>query len=558
MRIALAQYNAVVGDLDGNVARLLAAARNAQEAGADLVVAPELAITGYPPRDLLERPAFIQDSLNALQALAQRAPLPMVVGAVVSAEGPPCTPTGRRISNAAVLVHAGGIVACHRKVLLPNYDIFDEPRYFAPGPGATLVRLCDTHLALTVCEDIWNDKDVLGEARYQHDPVAEAVAQGAEVIINISASPYDRNKPAQRLRVLQALARRHRRPILYVNQVGGNDSTIFDGRSVAIGADGDICARLAPYEEELGCVEVAHDAASGGVRVAGALRAETSTPEEDVTQALCLGLQDYVRKCGFSRVLLGLSGGIDSAVVAALAVRALGAGQVMGVAMPSRYSSASSLADAEALASRLGIRLDTVPIDPMVRAYEDALRAPFANLPEDITEENLQARIRGTLLMAYSNKFGGLLLTTGNKSEIAVGYCTLYGDMNGGLGVISDLYKTQVYALAHHLNQAMPGAPIPHSTLTKAPSAELRPGQVDQDSLPPYEELDAILHAYVDEARSIEDLTQQGFDAAWVRKCATLVARSEYKRRQMPHGLRVSGKAFGEGRRLPVAQRWGY
>lgn len=552
MLIAIAQYNAIVGDLQGNAQRLLAAAHHAKAAGADLFVTPELALTGYPPRDLLERPAFIADALQTLQHMAEEAPLPMVVGALVSAFGPPCTPTGTRICNAAVVLRHGEIVACHRKVLLPNYDIFDEPRYFTAGTGPTLLRLGNTTLALTVCEDAWNDKDFWPERRYASDPVAEAVAAGAECIINISASPFDRHKASTRLAMVKAITKRHQVPLLYVNQVGGNDGIIFDGRSMAVNAGGEVAARCAPFAEELGFVTLQ------GKAFTGELRADVSSAEEDVTEALSLGLQDYVRKCGFSSVVLGLSGGIDSAVVAALAVRALGASHVMGVAMPSRYSSQGSLDDARALASALGIRLDEAPIDPMVRAFESTLAGPFAGTQEDITEENLQSRVRGTLLMAYSNKFGSLLLTTGNKSEVAVGYCTLYGDMNGGLGVISDLYKTEVYALAHHLNSVMQGAPIPQSTLTKPPSAELRPGQMDQDSLPPYEELDGMLHGYVDEARSIKDLAAQGYNADWVRKIAALVARSEHKRRQMAQGLRVSRKAFGEGRRLPVAQRWGY
>jgi NAD+ synthase/NAD+ synthase (glutamine-hydrolysing) len=552
MLIAIAQYNAIVGDLTGNAQRLLAAAHHAKAAGADLLVTPELALTGYPPRDLLERPAFVADALKTLAHVAQEAPLPMILGALVSAYGPPLSPTGTRICNAAVVLRHGEVVACHRKVLLPNYDIFDEPRYFSAGSGPTLVRLGDTTLALSVCEDAWNDKDFWPDVRYATDPVAEAVALGAECVINISASPFDRHKPAQRTAMIQALTRRHKVPVLYVNQVGGNDGLIFDGRSMAVNSGGTIAARCAPFCEELSFVTYANGAFSGE------LRAEVSSAEEDVTEALCLGLSDYVRKCGFGEVLVGLSGGIDSAVVAALAVRTLGASHVMGVAMPSRYSSQGSLDDARALAQNLGIRLDETPIDPMVRAFEGALGKPFAGMAPDITEENLQARVRGTLLMAYSNKFGALLLTTGNKSEVAVGYCTLYGDMNGGLGVISDLYKTEVYALAHHLNSVMQGAPIPQSTLTKAPSAELRPGQVDQDSLPPYEELDGMLHGYVDEGRSVADLASQGFSPDWVRKVAGMVAKSEHKRRQMAPGLRVSRKAFGEGRRLPVAQRWGY
>ena len=557
MQIAVAQFNAVIGDLAGNVRRLLAAAEHARDAGADLLVTPELAICGYPPRDLLDRPAFVQQCIQALAQLIEAAPMPMLVGAIVSEHGNPLQ-LGERFCNGAVLMNAGSVVACYRKQLLPNYDIFDEERYFAKGDGPTLVRLGDTLLGINICEDIWADKEGVQNARYARDPMAQAVSEGAELIINLSASPYDRKKPADRLHLLQRLAKQHGRPILYVNQVGAHDSVVFDGRSMAIDCNGEVSMRAPAFAEALVHVHYTHNRLSKAScgKLMGELAADSSSWEEDVCRALTLGLSDYVRKTGFNGVLLGLSGGIDSALVAAIAVLALGPARVRVVAMPSRFSSEGSLTDARALAENLKLKLEEIPIEPMVRSFEETLAPTFAGRARDLTEENLQARVRGVLLMAISNKFGPLLLTTGNKSEIAVGYTTLYGDMNGGLGVISDLYKTEVYALAHHLN-AQAGRPfIPESTLTKAPSAELRENQADQDSLPPYEELDALLRGYVDETLSVDELAARGFPRALVERVAALVQKSEYKRRQMAPGLRVSRKAFGEGRRLPLAQRW--
>lgn len=549
MRIAAAQYNPTVGDLRGNSERLLAAAANAKEQGAHLLVTPELALTGYPPRDLCDRPGFIHDAVKVLANVVEHAPMPMLVGGIVSAGSDPFT-VESRISNAAVLIEKNQVRACHRKVLLPNYDVFDEVRYFTPGTGPTVARVQDVTLGITICEDMWNDKDYWRRPRYERDPVAEVVKAGAELLVNLSASPYDRNKPDERLKMLQALARRYKCPLLYVNQVGGNDSLLFDGRSMGLAATGEVTLRAAAFREVLAMATLD----TGVWR--GDFAADPECWEEDVTEALCLGLRDYMRKCGFNTVVLGLSGGIDSALVAALAVRALGASRVTGVAMPSRYSSQGSIDDAQQLADRLGIRMDVVPIEPMFQSYLAALERPFADRPADITEENLQARIRGTLLMAYSNKFGALLLTTGNKSEVSVGYCTLYGDMNGGLAPISDLYKTEVYAVARYLNRHADTPVIPVSTLTKAPSAELRPNQTDQDSLPPYDVLDGILRGYVDNNDSPEQIVAHGFPQAVVQRVMTLVDRSEHKRRQMAPGLRISHKAFGEGRRFPVAQRY--
>ena len=544
MRVAVAQYNPIIGDLSGNLSKLQQMASNAHAQHADILVTPELALTGYPPRDLLDRPAFVQEALAALTQLAQQAPLPMLVGAVVGDVQP--TQTAGRIANGVVLIDNGRIAACYRKRLLPSYDVFDETRYFTPGVDSTPISFAGQRLGVSICEDIWAGHTPWFQQRYGDDPVSDCAAAGATLLINLSASPYALHKPAQRHALLTARAQRHGLPLLYVNQVGGNDALLFDGRSLALDAAG-VCTMQAPAFAEACILTRWQD---------GALHGPTSAlpngPDADVCEALCMGLRDYMRKCGFKKVVLGLSGGIDSALVAALAVRALGADNVLGVAMPSRYSSAGALTDAEDLAKRLGIRLDVLSIEPTFNAFLDTLKAPFKHLAPDVTEENLQARVRGTLLMAYSNKFGALLLTTGNKSEIAMGYCTLYGDMNGGLNIIADLYKTQVWALARYLNDC-PNPPIPQSSIIKAPSAELRPNQTDQDSLPPYNVLDAILVAAIEQQASAAEL-QKTFEPALVQRVLRAVDRSEYKRRQMAPGLRVSDKAFGEGWRYPVAQ----
>jgi NAD+ synthase (glutamine-hydrolysing) len=533
-RFALAQLNPTIGDPLRNVDNILLAVQNSPDA--DLVIMPELAVTGYPPRDLLDRPSFVRDSLAALKYLVEKtSDKAVLVGAVVSATGDPLAPSGR-ISNGAVLAQQGRVIACHRKILLPTYDIFDEGRYFVPGDQATVIDFLGTRIGLSVCEDIWNDKDYWRDPRYPRDPIAEQVAAGAQVLINVSASPYDKHKPKERLQMLQATAKKYRTPILYCNQVGGNDSLIFDGRSLALNAQGEVTHSAPAFTEAVVTDENSATAICSW--------------EEDVTKALILGLRDYTHKCGFKQVVLGLSGGIDSALTATLAVRALGAENVIGIAMPSRYSSQGSIDDALLLAKHLSMRCDIRPIENIFSAYLETLAEPFLGLEPDVTEENLQARIRGALLMAYSNKFGALLLTTGNKSELAVGYCTLYGDMCGGLAVISDLYKTEVYALSQLFASV-----IPQSTLTKAPSAELRPNQTDQDSLPPYDKLDAVLERYIDRLQSRQEIIAAGFEAGLVERIVRMVDRAEYKRRQMPPGLRISRKAFGEGRRLPIAMR---
>jgi NAD+ synthetase len=550
MRVAIAQLDAVVGDLAGNVDRILTAHDRARAGGADLVVAPELAVTGYPPKDLLDRPAFVADALAALARLVARVDGPaLVVGAVVAHEGDPLVASGR-IANGAVVIERGRVVGCHRKVLLPTYDVFDEVRYFVPGPRPTVVSLAGRRVGISVCEDAWNDKEYWQTPRYERDPLAEEVAAGADLLVNISASPYDREKPSERLSMLRVTARRHRVPLVYANQVGGNDSLLFDGRSLVIDAAGEIGLLGQPFAEGIFTAEI------DGGQVRGDVVPQPQTWEADVTAALEMGLADYVRKCRFKDVVLGLSGGIDSALTAALAARALGPEHVIGVAMPSRYSSEGALTDARDLARRLGIHFDVVGIEPMFQAYLGALEKPFAGRAPDVTEENLQARIRGGLVMAFSNKLGALLLTTGNKSELATGYCTLYGDMCGGLAAISDLYKTQVYAVSRWVNESSPAPVIPESSLTKPPSAELRHDQTDQDTLPPYPVLDAILEGYIEGHVAPEALVARGFDPALVRRVVRMVDTSEYKRRQMPPGLRVSRKAFGEGRRIPIAQAY--
>ena len=553
MRLYLAQINPTVGDLEGNLTELLNHLHKAREAGAQLFVAPELALTGYPPRDLLDRPGFVQDALNAMQQFANRVRgIKAIVGGVVSASGAPLQ-MGARISNGAVLIEEGVITACHRKILLPTYDVFDEARYFTPGSDPTVVTLEGVAVGITICEDIWNDKDYWRSPRYEQDPMDATLQAGAELLVNLSASPYEREKPQMRRGMLKAHAQKHNVPVIYCNQVGGNDSLLFDGNSSCVNPDGEIVLQGAAFATEGLVVELQNKRL---LPINAPAPSNAGDWREETVQALTLGIRDYARKCGFKKVVIGMSGGIDSALTAALAVRALGPDNVVGITMPSRYSSEGAAGDAIESGKRLGFRVDTLPIEGMFAAYLEALAPAFAGREPDVAEENLQARIRGGLLMAYSNKFGALLLTTGNKSEMAVGYCTLYGDMCGGLAVISDVYKTDVYTLCEYLNATTTPAPIPESTLTKPPSAELRPDQKDEDSLPPYPQLDGILRGYIDAAHTPDELVAAGNERALVEEILRLVNRNEYKRRQAPPGLRVSHKAFGEGRRLPIAQRY--
>jgi NAD+ synthase (glutamine-hydrolysing) len=543
MKIALGQINPTIGDFAGNLRLIAEAAEKARAASAALLVLPELAVCGYPPRDLLERDAFLAASTAALAELAAsvRGELAMLVG---FPERLPATEGGRRIANAAALIDQGEVVAVRRKSLLPTYDVFDEWRYFEPARSAVPVPFRGRQLGVSICEDIWNDGDFWPERHYREDPIEKLVAAGADLIVNIAASPYTVEKRHLRPRMLTAVARRWQRPLVFVNQVGGQDDLVFDGSSLACDARGEVIARAAEHAPDLIVVDVD--------RGQGEVRPVVESDASSALAALVLGTRDYARRCGFASALVGLSGGIDSAVVACIASRALGPQSVLGVAMPSRYSSEHSRRDASDLAKNLGIAFREIPIEPMFAAYLAALAPAFAGREPDVTEENLQARIRGALLMALSNKLGKLLLSTGNKSEIATGYCTLYGDTNGGLAVISDVPKTFVYQIARAINGERPA--IPESTLVKPPSAELRPGQVDEDSLPPYDVLDAVLQAHVEDGLDTQALLAKGFDRKVVERVLHLVRISEYKRRQLPPGLKITGKAFGTGRRYPIAQ----
>ncbi len=542
MKLALAQINTTVGDLAGNEARILATYQHGATAGVDLVVVPELAITGYPPRDLLHKSGFVPRNLAALDRLAQATgSTGLIVGYVGLSEVRP----GREFTNSVALLHDGRILATRVKTLLPTYDVFDEDRYFEPAQANLPVEFKGRRLGLTICEDVWNDEDFWRDRRYRRNPALDLVAAGAEIIINASASPWHLGKNAIRRQMLSSLAAKTGRPLVYCNLVGGNDELVFDGASLAFNTRGEPIAQARMFSEDFVVFDLAN---TPPVTLA------TSSEEEKVFKALALGLRDYVHKCGFKSVLLGLSGGIDSALTAALAVEALGRENVRGVSLPSEFSSQGSLDDARDLARNLGIQYDVVPIQPMFIAAKGQLAEVFAGRSEDTTEENIQARLRGVVLMAMSNKFGSLLLTTGNKSELAVGYCTLYGDMCGGLSVISDIPKAMVYRVARWVNRDR--EIIPLSSLTKAPSAELRPNQTDQDSLPPYEVLDAILDQYVVQNRSAAEIVQSGHDEAIVRRLLRLIDLSEYKRRQAAPGLKVTSKAFGMGRRIPIAQRY--
>jgi NAD+ synthase (glutamine-hydrolysing) len=543
MKIALAQFNPTIGDFAGNSARILSLAGQAQQRGAQLAVFTELCLCGYFPQDLLERPAFIDRNLKELKGLAAKLPLPAIVGYV----GRVKNGTGKSIANKAALLCGGRVVFEQSKMLLPTYDVFDESRYFQPAAKQVTYDFGNEHLGITICEDVWNDKNFWPNILYDRDPVTELVGQGTTLILNISASPYTIDKRALRFEMLRSIAITHRRPVVYVNQVGGNDSLIFDGASLALTADGKVAAQALAFEEDL----VLFDSETGQ----GEIHPQPREEIEYAYRALVIGTRDYVSKCGFKRVLVGLSGGVDSAVVASIAVDALGAANVQGVSMPGPFSSEGSKNDAKALASNLGIQLITIPITDVFHAYRGALAPAFGERAPDVAEENIQARIRGNYLMALSNKFGSMLLSTGNKSELAVGYCTLYGDMAGGLAVISDVPKLMIYELARWINRER--EVIPQSTLDKPPSAELRPDQKDEDSLPPYDVLDRILKAYIEDLRSPREIADHyGFELKLVRDIALLVDRNEYKRKQAAPGLKITSRAFGFGRPFPIAQRF--
>jgi NAD+ synthetase len=542
VKIGLAQINTTVGDLAGNEAKIRAGAARAQSEGVDLVLFPELAIAGYPPRDLLLKKDFIAGNLAVLQRLASSSgPMAMLVGFVGENKNNP----GREVANNAALLQNGQIVATRTKTLLPTYDVFDEDRYFEPGSGNEPVSIAGQTCGVTICEDIWNDEDFWPHRRYRSNPVGELLGAGARLIFNISASPWSVGKEKLRANMLGSLARKSGCPVALCNLVGGNDELVFDGGSLAFNGKGELIAQAKAFEEDFLVVDTEKSPPI----------APASPPEqESVYRALALGLRDYFHKCGFHSAMLGLSGGIDSAVVACLAASALGAGQVHGVSLPSQFSSRGSLDDARLLAKRLGLRHDVIPIEPCFESVKQQLQPLFNARPQDTTEENIQARLRGVILMGLSNKFGSLLLTTGNKSELAVGYCTLYGDMCGGLAVISDVPKTMVYRLAHWINRER--EIIPANSIIKPPSAELRPNQTDQDSLPPYDTLDAILEHYIVNGRSPGEITGLGFAPETVKQVIRLIDANEYKRRQAAPGLKVTSKAFGVGRRFPIAQRY--
>ena len=543
MKIALLQLNPIVGDLAGNSALIRAGVERACASGADIAVTSELALLGYPPRDLLLRRDFVKRATETLEALADS--LPPEIVAIVGTVSPNPTRVGRPLYNSAVWLEGGTIAHRFHKRLLPTYDVFDEDRYFEPAQQLNLVEFRGHTIGISICEDIWNDRDFWQHRRYAIDPVEEMAQAGADVVINLSASPFSVGKQTLRVEMMGGMARKHRLPLLYINQIGGNDDLVFDGASCAFNRDGELIAHATAFEPDV----VVVDPSAG-------MGTEATWPQEptaELHRALVLGTRDYVRKCGFKQVLLGLSGGIDSAVTAAIAAEAVGPENVLGVLMPSPYSSAGSVDDAVELAANLGITTEKISIAPMMDAFDRALALAFEGRPPGIAEENLQSRIRGNLLMAMSNKFGRLLLTTGNKSELAVGYCTIYGDMSGGLAVISDVPKTQVYALARWMNRDRTVIPI--STIEKPPSAELKPDQQDSDSLPPYDILDEVLRLHVEEHLGADEIVAQGFEMQMVERVVALVKRAEFKRRQAAPGLRVTDRAFGTGWRMAIARR---
>ncbi len=538
MKIALAQTDPLIGAFDRNLAMVLDRIDQARRAGCRLVIFPELTLCGYPPQDLLERPAFIEAHDRALAELVGRvSDTACIVGALEHCSGP-----GKPLHNSALLIDGGRVLFRARKQLLPTYDVFDEARYFQPGDSSTVAAFAGHHFGLTVCEDIWHEAHPYGR-----DPVADLLAAcpGLDFLVNISASPFHHGKLGERRQLFGRLCRKHGLPLLYVNQVGGQDSLVFDGHSMVMDAAGNVVGAAPGFREHLFFFDTASRQVTGG----------TGADDDSVAQvvaALCLGLRDYLHKTGFRRAVLGLSGGIDSAVTAAIACRALGPDNVLCVAMPSPYTSRASVDDARQLAENLGCGFELLPIEPAMRAYGGILAPVFAGLDQDVTEQNLQARIRGNLLMALSNKFGSLLLSTGNKSEMAVGYCTLYGDMSGGLAVLADVPKVMVYEIARYLNRER--EVIVERIITRPPTAELKPGQLDQDDLPPYEILDPILAAYLEEQLGIDDIVARGFARQTVEDVVRRIRINEFKRKQAPLGIKVTSKAFGYGRRYPVAQ----
>jgi NAD+ synthase (glutamine-hydrolysing) len=545
VKIALGQINPTVGDFSGNAAKIIGFAGQARAAGAHLILFPELSVCGYPPRDLVERPSFVaRNRETAKQIAAQTRGIAVICGLVTSADAE----TGKAVMNSAALLQDGGIAFVQSKMLLPTYDVFDEMRNFAPAKSQSLFSFCGKQMALTICEDAWNDKHFWNKRLYTVDPVEALVQAGGNFVLNISASPFWLGKRELRRKMLATIARQDKVPVVLVNQVGGNDSLVFDGSSLVLNAAGEIVAQGKSFEEDL----IYFDSD----RLSGDLHEQVEGEEVSAYAALVLGTRDYVSKCGFRQVIIGLSGGIDSALTACIASDAVGPENVIGVGMPGPYSSSGSIEDARSLARNLGIRFELLCITEIFESYRKTLQKLFAGRKEDATEENLQARARGALLMALSNKFGAIVLSTGNKSELGVGYCTLYGDMVGGLAVISDVPKTLVYRLSRYVNSRRPV--IPQASLEKSPSAELRPDQKDIDSLPPYEVLDTILEEYIEDSHTAEQIgADHGYDLTLVQKVIQMVDRAEYKRQQAAPGLKISPKAFGSGRRFPIAAKTG-
>ncbi|HWY22404.1 MAG TPA: NAD+ synthase [Candidatus Acidoferrum sp.] len=543
MKIALGQINPTVGDFSGNAAKHIEFARRAQASGAGLILFPELSVCGYPPRDLVERPSFVARNRETAELIAKQTQGMAVICGLVT---PAHSETGKSVMNSAALLQDGKIAFLQSKMLLPTYDVFDEMRNFAPAKSQDLFSFCGNRMALTICEDAWNDKLFWPKRLYTVDPIETLIRAGGNFVLNISSSPFWIGKRELRRDMLASIARHHKVPVALVNQVGGNDSLIFDGSSIVLNPEGEVIAQGRSFEEDL----IYFDSKT----LTGDLHEQIAGEEASVYAALVLGTRDYMRKCGFQKAIIGLSGGIDSALTAVIAADAIGPENVIGVSMPGPYSSKGSIDDARTLAANLGIRFELLAINDIVEAYRLTLHNVFAGRKEDVTEENIQSRARGTLLMALSNKFGAIVLSTGNKSELGVGYCTLYGDMVGGLAVISDVPKTLVYRLSHYVNSQRPV--IPEATLEKPPSAELRPNQKDSDSLPPYEILDAVLEDYVEDAHSAEQIAaDHAFDIAVVRRVVRMVDRAEYKRQQAAPGIKISPKAFGYGRRFPIAAK---
>jgi len=543
VKIALGQINPTVGDFSGNAAKIVDFSRRAQAAGAGLILFPELSVCGYPPRDLVERPTFVTRNRETAERIAaDLSGIAVICGLVTPAH----SDTGKSVMNSAALLQDGKIAFVQSKMLLPTYDVFDEMRNFAPARSQELFSFCGNRMALTICEDAWNDKHFWHKRLYTVDPVESLIQAGGNFVLNISASPFWIGKREFRRQMLASIARQHHVPVVLVNQVGGNDSLLFDGSSLVLNREGDVIAQGGSFEEDL----VYFDSTT----LTGEMHEQIPGEEASVYSALVLGTRDYMRKCGFRKAIIGLSGGIDSALTAVIAAAAVGPENVIGVGMPGPYSSPGSIDDARSLAENLKIRFELLSIDPAFDAYRQILQPVFAGQKPDVTEENIQARARGTLLMALSNKFGAIVLSTGNKSELGVGYCTLYGDMVGGLAVISDVPKTLVYRLSAYVNSRRPV--IPQATLEKPPSAELRPDQKDSDSLPPYEVLDAVLEDYIEDSHFAERIaSDRGFDIETVRRVIRMVDRAEYKRQQAAPGIKISPKAFGYGRRFPIAAK---